>query len=93
MKKKFSFLSKFTFICVFCFIAFLIIYQHINNNQLKDDLSALESERDAYLETINYLTAKISEEELDPELVRSIAKEKLNFREEGVIIFANNLPN
>ena len=93
MKKKFSFLSKFTFICVFCFIAFLIVYQHINNNNLKDDLDALEAERDAYLETIEYLTAKISEEELDPDLVRSIAKEKLNFREEGVIIFANNLPN
>ena len=93
MKRKFSFLTKFTFACIFCFVAFLIIYQHGNNSDLQDDLAALEAERDAYRETIDYLTAKISEEELDPELVRSIAKEKLNFREEGVIIFANNLPN
>lgn len=93
MKKKFGFLTKFTILCSFCFIAFLIVHQHMKNSDLQEELDQLQAEKDAYQETIDYLSAKISEDGLDPDLVRSIAKEKLNFREEGVIIFANNLPN
>ncbi|HAZ20104.1 MAG TPA: hypothetical protein DCY74_10495 [Clostridiales bacterium] len=93
MKKKFSFLTKFTIFSALCFTAFLIFQQHVQNKELSLTYANLLEERNGYQETNDYLTAKISEENLDEEIVKSIAKDKLNFREEGIIIFANNLPN
>lgn len=92
MKRRFGFFAKLAFLAIVFFLAISIISKSVQINALKEQTKKLEKERDSYTLQVEQLNAELNEE-VSAETIKRIAKERLNLREPGNIVFANDLPN
>ena len=74
------------------FLHFRQNHQNIRINSLKEQQKKLEAERNTYSLQVERLNAELNEE-VSEETIKRIAREKLNLREPGNVIYANDLPN
>lgn len=90
LKTKTNFFVKaavLTFIC-FCLVA--IINLQLQYNELVDQKTEIEAEIENYNNTIEELSDQIARP-FDDEYIKSVAREKLNYRMPNEIIFYNEL--
>ena len=91
-KHRFGFFAKLAFVAILVFLAISIVNQNIRINSLKEQQKKLEAERNTYSLQVERLNAELNEE-VSEETIKRIAREKLNLREPGNVIYANDLPN
>ncbi|MBQ3865661.1 MAG: cell division protein FtsL [Clostridia bacterium] len=91
-KHRFGFFAKLAFVAILVFLAISIVNQNIRINSLKEQQKKLEAERNSYSLQVERLNAELNEE-VSEETIKRIAREKLNLREPGNVVYANDLPN
>ena len=92
MKHRLSFFAKLAFLAVLLLLAISIVNQNLQINSLKEQEARLIAERNSYTLKVERLESELNEE-VSEETIKRIAKEKLNLREPGSIVYANDLPN
>jgi len=91
-QKRFGFLGKLVFLVVLFFLAITIVNKNIEINDLKKKEEKLRAQRQSYTLQVERLNSQL-EEEVTEETIKRIAREKLNLRDPGDLVYANDLPN
>jgi cell division protein FtsB len=73
-------------------LTILIVDANIELNALKKKEEKLIEQRQAYTLRVERLNAQV-EEEVSEDTIKRIAREKLNLRDPGELVYANDLPN
>ena len=89
---RFGFFAKLAFVAILVFLAISIVNQNIRINSLKEQEIRLQAEKNTYTLQVERLNAELNEE-VSEETIKRIAREKLNLREPGNVVYANDLPN
>lgn len=92
MLRKLGFFGKLAFLAILFFLAISIVDKNIEINALKKQEEKLAAQRQAYTLRVERLNAQL-EEEVSEETIKRIAREKLNLRDPGDLVYANDLPN
>ena len=92
MGKKLGLFSKIAFLAVAVFLVISIIQMNIKINAKKEEYNRLLTERAAAKLNVEDLTEQL-ESPICEESIKRIAKEKLNLREPGELIFASDYRN
>ena len=92
VRHRFGFFAKLSFVAILLFLVISIVNRNLQINELREQLKRLEAEKDTYTLQVERYNAKLSEE-MTEERIKEIAREKLNLREPGTVVYANDLPN
>lgn len=92
MKHRLGFFAKLAFVAILFFLLVSIVDKNIEINSLKKEEAILRAQAQEYTAQVEKLNARLNEE-ISEESIKRIAKEKLNLREPGSIIYASDLPN
>ena len=90
MREKFSFFGKIVFFVVVIFLAIIIIDKKLEINELKEKEKKVRELQQAYTLQVERLNTQL--EEVSEETIKRIAREKLNLRDPGDLIYANEQP-
>ena len=90
--KKVGIFAVLALVAMMIFLVISIVQLNVTINQKKAQEQELIQIRNAGKLRIEELNQQI-DEEITPETIKRIAREKLNLRDPGVIIFASDLPN
>lgn len=91
-KHRLNFFVKLAFVAILLFLVVSIVNKNLQINSLKEQQKRLEAEKSTYTLQVERLNAQLSEE-VSEETIKRIAREKLNLREPGNVVYANDLPN
>lgn len=89
---RLGFFAKVAVITIIFFLVVSIVDYNIEINSLKKEYEKKEREEENYSRKVELLTSQL-EEEVTEDTIKRIAKEKLNLREPGDQLYANDLPN
>ena len=92
MRVKAGFIVKIAIACLFLFLTVIIVDKTIELNRLKEE----EKKREQLIQNYTLIVERLNSQYSKPvseETIKSIAKEKLNLRDPGERIYANNVPN
>ena len=92
MKHKLGFFGKLAFLAILFFLAISIVNKNIEINSLKKEEEKLRAKRQSYTLQVERLHSQL-EEEVTEETIKRIAREKLNLRDPGDLVYLNDLPN
>jgi len=92
MRHRLGFFAKLAFVTILFFLVISIVNNNIKINVLKKQEEKLAQEKQMYTIRVERLNAQL-EEEVTQETIKRIAKEKLNLRDPGDLVYANDLPN
>lgn len=90
--KKIGVFAILALVTVMIFLIISIVQLNVVINQKRAEELELTRIRNAGKLRVEELNQQISEE-ITPETIKRIAREKLNLRDPGVIIYASDLPN
>ena len=91
-KHRFGFFAKLAFVAILISLVISIVNLNLKINALKEKEKSLEAEKSTYTLQVERLNAQLNEE-VTEETIKRIAREKLNLREPGNVVYANDLPN
>ena len=91
MRKNRAFFGKIVFVVVVLFLVVTIINKNLEINDLKDKEKKVREQMQAYTLQVERLSSQL-EEEVSEETIKRIAREKLNLRDPGDLIYANEQP-
>ena len=92
MRHRLGFFAKLAVAAIIFFLVISIVDKNIEINALKKEKEKLDQTQQTYLLKVEKLNSQLSEE-VSEETIKRIAKEKLNLREAGDLIYSNDLPN
>ena len=92
MNKRLGLFAKLAFLSILIFLAISIIQMNIRINELRKTQEELQQQANEGRLEVEELYQQL-ENELDETMIKKIAREKLNLRDPGDIIFASDLPN
>ncbi len=92
MRNRLGFFAKLAFAAILFFLVISIVDKNIEINELKKEKERLEAQKTQYTLQVEKLDAQLNQE-VTEEVIKRIAKEKLNLREAGDQVFASDLPN
>lgn len=92
MRHRLGFFARLAFLAILFFLAITIVDKNIEINALKKEEAKLAAERQSYTLKVERLSSQLNEE-VTEEAIKRIAREKLNLREPGDLVYANDLPN
>ncbi len=91
MRAKVAFFGKIVFFVVVLFLVVTIIDKNLEINDLKEKEKKVREQMQAYTLQVERLSTQL-EEEVSEETIKRIAREKLNLRDPGDLIYANEQP-
>ncbi len=91
MRKNLAFFGKIVFFVVVLFLVVTIINKNLEINDLKEKEKKVREQMQAYTLQVERLSSQL-EEEVSEETIKRIAREKLNLRDPGDLIYANEQP-
>jgi cell division protein FtsB len=91
MRKNLAFFGKIVFVVVVLFLVVTIMNKNLEINDLKDKEKKVREQMQAYTLQVERLSSQL-EEEVSEETIKRIAREKLNLRDPGDLIYANEQP-
>ena len=91
MRKNLAFFGKIVFVVVVLLLVVTIINKNLEINDLKDKEKKVREQMQAYTLQVERLSSQL-EEEVSEETIKRIAREKLNLRDPGDLIYANEQP-
>lgn len=91
MRKSLVFFGKIVFVVVVLFLVVTIIDKNLQINDLKEKEKKVREEMQAYTLQVERLNTQL-EEEVTEETIKRIARERLNLRDPGDLIYANEQP-
>ena len=91
MRKNLAFFGKIVFVVVVLFLVVTIINKNLEINDLKNKEKKVREQMQAYTLQVERLSSQL-EEEVSEETIKRIAREKLNLRDPGDLIYANEQP-
>ncbi len=91
MRKNLAFFGKIVFVVVVLFLVVTIINKNLEINDLKEKEKKVREQMQAYTLQVERLNSQL-EEEVSEETIKRIAREKLNLRDPGDLIYANEQP-
>ncbi len=92
MRKSLEFFGKIVFVVVVLFLVVTIIDKNLQINDLKEKEEKINNQMQAYTLYVEKLNSQL-EEEVSEETIKRVAREKLNLRDPGELIYSNDLPN
>ena len=92
MVKRLGLFAKLAFLSVLIFLVISVVQMNIRIRDLREDEEALKQQLLEGQLNVEEMNGQLGRE-LDEELIKKIAREKLNLRDPGDIIFASDLPN
>ncbi len=92
MRHRFGFFAKLALIAILFFLVISIVDKNIKINDLKKEEEKLSAQRQAYTLRVERLNSQLKEE-VSEDTIKRIAREKLNLRDPGELVYANDLPN
>jgi cell division protein FtsB len=92
MRHRFGFFVKLALIAILFFLVISIVDKNIKINDLKKEEEKLSAQRQAYTLRVERLNSQLKEE-VSEDTIKRIAREKLNLRDPGELVYANDLPN
>ncbi len=90
--KRIGLFAKLAFLSILIFLAISIVQMNIRINELRKTEEQLQQQVDQGKLEVEELNQQL-ETELNEEMIKKIAREKLDLRDPGDIIFASDLPN
>ena len=91
MRKNLAFFGKIVFVVVVLFLVVTIINKNLEINDLKNKEKKVREQMQAYTLQVERLSSQLKEE-VSEETIKRIAREKLNLRDPGDLIYANEQP-
>ncbi|MBE6713231.1 MAG: hypothetical protein E7580_06905 [Ruminococcaceae bacterium] len=88
---KLIFFGKIIFTVLIVFLVITIIDKNLEINDLKEKEEKVRQQMQSYTLQVEKLNTQL-EEEVSEETIKRIAREKLNLRDPGDIIYANEQP-
>jgi len=88
---KFGFFTKIAIICVIAFMLLKVTELNVKIGNLREAESELQKQVDMYELSIEELKEKL-DQPLDEETIKRFAREKLNLRDPGDMLFVSDLP-
>ncbi len=92
MRSKIGFFGKLAFVAIILFLIISIVDKNLQINDLKEKEEKINNQLQAYTLYVEKLNAQL-EEEVSEETIKRVAREKLNLRDPGELIYSNDLPN
>lgn len=92
MRSKIGFFGKLAFIAIIVFLIISIVDKNLRINDLKEKEEKINNQMQAYTLYVEKLNSQL-EEEVSEETIKRVAREKLNLRDPGELIYSNDLPN
>ena len=92
MRTKIGFFGKLAFIAIIIFLIISIVDKNLQINDLKEKEEKINNQMQAYTLYVEKLNSQL-EEEVSEETIKRVAREKLNLRDPGELIYSNDLPN
>ena len=92
MVKRLGLFAKLAFLSVLIFLVISVVQMNIRIRDLREDEEALKEQLLQSQLNVEEMNGELGQE-LSEELIKKIAREKLNLRDPGDIIFASDLPN
>lgn len=92
MRNRLGFFGKLAFIVIILFLVISIVDKSIEINDLKEKEEKIKEQVQNYTLQVERLESQL-QEEVSEETIRRIAREKLNLRDPGDLIYSNDLPN
>ncbi len=91
MPSKFTFFGRIIFFVIVVFLVITIIDKNLEINDLKEKEKKIREQMQAYTLQVERLNTQL-QEEVSEETIKRIAREKLNLRDPGDLIYANEQP-
>ena len=91
MYKSFNFFGKIVISVIIVVLVVTIINKNLQINQLKEKEKKVHQQMQAYTLQVERLSTQL-EEEVSEETIKRIARERLNLRDPGDLIYANEQP-
>lgn len=91
MRAKLIFFGKIIFTVLVLFLVITIIDKNLQINDLKEKEKKVRQQMQAYTLQVERLNSQL-EEEVTEETIKRIARDKLNLRDPGDLIYANEQP-
>lgn len=92
MRHRLGFFAKLAFVALIFVLIVSIVDKNLKINDLKEEENRLQEQVRSYTLQVEKLNSQL-EETVTEETIKRIAREKLNLRDPGDIIYANDLPN
>lgn len=92
MRHRLGFFAKLAFVALIFVLIISIVDKNLKINDLKEEEERLQEQVRSYTLQVEKLNSQL-EETVTEETIKRIAREKLNLRDPGDIIYANDLPN
>lgn len=92
MRNRLGFFGKMAFVVIILFLVISIVDKSIEINDLKEKEKKMKEQVESYTLQVERLESQL-EEEVSEETIRRIAREKLNLRDPGDLVYSNDLPN
>ena len=92
MRNKLGFFAKLALLAILLFLVISIVDQNIEINRLNSEEEKLRAQQQVYTLRVEKLNAEL-EEDVTEETIKRIARRKLNLRDPGNLIYANDRPN
>ena len=92
MRNRLGFFGKLAFVVISLFLVISIVDKSIEINDLKEKEKKIKEQVQSYTLQVERLESQL-EEEVSEETIRRIAREKLNLRDPGDLVYSNDLPN
>lgn len=91
MRAKLIFFGKIIFTVLVLFLVITIIDKNLQINDLKEKEKKVRQQMQAYTLQVERLNSQLKEE-VTEETIKRIARDKLNLRDPGDLIYANEQP-
>jgi cell division protein FtsB len=92
MRHRLGFFAKLAFVALIFVLIISIVDKNLKINDLKEEEERLREQVRSYTLQVEKLNSQL-EETVTEETIKRIAREKLNLRDPGDMIYANDLPN
>lgn len=92
MRTKIAFFIKLAIIAIIIVLIVSIVDKNLQINDLKEKEEKISNQLQAYTLYVEKLNSQL-EEEVSAETIKRVAREKLNLRDPGELIYSNDLPN
>ncbi len=92
MRTKIGFFGKLAFVAIILFLIISIVDKNLQINDLKEKEEKINNQVQAYTLYVEKLNSQL-QEEVTEETIKRVAREKLNLRDPGELIYSNDLPN
>ena len=92
MRNRLGFFGKLAFVVIILFLVISIVDKSIEINDLKEKEKKIKEQVQSYTLQVERLESQLVEE-VSEETIRRIAREKLNLRDPGDLVYSNDLRN